>query len=175
MTLKCKFAPLGKPMVDSYDPGTVIYEATPTNKVSIQTNLEIKQGVFELMCCSGGGGRYCYIGCNTGSAGSFFKGIVYFDQDQTLDIQVGIGSTVSSPPGDATFISNCINCPGGKSANPTCGGNSAAPTLMDGMQVLSQEICAGGVCGGTSLFVGTEYGAPMKSGYMKLTYLRLEP
>lgn len=175
MTIRCKFAPFGNPKFDSYEPGTVIYEATPTNKISIQTNLEIKQGVFELMCCSGGGGRYCYIGCNLGSAGSFFKGIVYFDYDQTLEIQVGTGSTVATPPGDATFISNCIYCPGGKSANQMCGGDSAAPTLMDGMKVLSQEICAGGVCSGGSLFPGLEYGANMKSGYMKLTYLRLEP
>lgn len=175
MTLKCKFAPLGKPMVDSYDPGTVIYENSPAVKEITTIQLPIYTGVFELMCCSGGGGRYCYIGCNSGSAGSFFKGIVYFDQDQTLDIQVGGGGTGAGVSGYPTFITNCINCPGGKSANPTCGGNSVAPTLMDGMQVLSQEICAGGVCGGTSLFVGTEYGAPMKSGYMKLTYLRLEP
>ncbi len=175
MTLRCKFSPLGKPEVDSYKPGTIIYEDSPTNYVSIRTNLEIKHGVFELMCCSGGGGQWCYIGCNHGAAGSFFKGIVYFDHDQTLDIQVGAGSLISSPPGDATFITNCINCPGGVSANSSCYANTAAPTLMDGMQVLSQEICAGGVCDGASLFPGLKYGAHMESGYMKLTYLRIEP
>ena len=33
----------------------------------------------------------------------------------------------------------------------------------------------GGVCGGGSLFPGTDYGAKKAAGYMKLTYLRIEP
>ncbi|MFR6464133.1 MAG: hypothetical protein ACLUQJ_01245 [Alphaproteobacteria bacterium] len=54
-------------------------------------------------------------------------------------------------------------------------GSTAAPTLMDGMQIVSAEINAGGVCGGGSLFPGTDYGAKKAAGYMKLTYLRIEP
>ena len=175
MTIKTKFAPLGKPDFDMYIPGTVLYE-DPTEIGTVKNvQMGLYHGVFELMCCSGGGGRWCDWNCNHGSAGSFFKGVVYFDVDAFLDIQIGGGSDISSYNGYPTYITGCINCPGGISANPTCSANTAAPTLMDGMQVLSQEICAGGVCGGASLFPGLEYGANMKSGYLKLTYLRLEP
>ncbi len=175
MTIRCKFSPLGKPEVDSYEPGTVLFENSPANDKTTNVNLPIKQGVFELMCCSGGGGHWCYIGCNSGSSGSFFKGVVYFDEDQTLEIQVGGGTTTYAHNGYPTYITNCIHCPEGKSANTTCSSKPAAPTLMSGMQVLSTEIHAGGTCGGDSLFAGTEYGADLKPGYMKLTYLRLEP
>ena len=73
------------------------------------------------------------------------------------------------------YIAGCILCPGGRSANASCPGSTAAPTLMDGMQIVSAEINAGGVCGGGSLFPGTDYGAKKAAGYMKLTYLRIEP
>lgn len=175
MTIKCKFSPLGKPDFEYYTPGTILYEKAATNGSSVKDQIQIYHGVFELMCCSGGGGRYCYLNCQNGAAGSFFKGTVYFDYDQILDIQVGGGSTVSSYNGYPTYITGCINCPGGRSANTYCPGNTSAPTLMNGMQVLDTEICAGGVCNGSSLFSGLTYGAHMKPGYFKLTYLRLEP
>ena len=47
--------------------------------------------------------------------------------------------------------------------------------MLDGMKIISAEINAGGVCGGGSLFPGTDYGAKKAAGYMKLTYLRIEP
>lgn len=86
MTLKCKFSPLGKPDVDPYAPGTVVYENRPANNTMTNVSQPVSRGVYELMCCSGGGGEWCYIGCNQGAAGSFFKGEVYFDDDKTLDI-----------------------------------------------------------------------------------------
>ena len=91
MTLKCKFSPLGKPDVDPYVPGTVVYENRPANNTMTNVSQPVSRGVYELMCCSGGGGEWCYIGCNQGAAGSFFKGEVYFDDDKTLEIQVGGG------------------------------------------------------------------------------------
>lgn len=160
----------------------VIFEVgnLPDRSGQATYKLDIKRGVYELMCCSGGGGQYCYIGCNHGSAGSFFKGQVYFDHAQTLTIKVGSGNSTSSPNGEPTEIDGCIFCPGGKSAYPTCGGDSAAPTIYDGMQVLSTEINAGGVCNGGSLFPGNEGGSCYNgvgniSGYVKLTYLRAFP
>ena len=92
MTLKCKFSPLGKPDVDPYAPGTVVYENRPANNTMTNVSQPVSRGVYELMCCSGGGGEWCYIGCNQGAAGSFFKGEVYFDDDKTLEIQVGGGT-----------------------------------------------------------------------------------
>lgn len=175
MSIKCKFSPLGKPEVDPYEIGSIIYENSPEMTKVTSVQLPIFRGVYELMCCSGGGGIYCYINCNHGAAGSFFKGVVYFNHDQTLDIQVGGGASSYTSNGLPTYITGCINCPGGKSANSYCPGNTAAPTLMDGMEVLSTEICAGGVCSGSSLFSGLTYGANRKSGYLKLTYLRIEP
>ena len=175
MTIKCKFSPLGKPDVDYYSPGAILYEKAAGIGNTIQDQLPIYHGVFELMCCSGGGGRWCGWGCNYGSAGSFFKGVVYFDYDQTLTIQVGGASDIATYNGYPTHIANCIFFPCGLSANTNCLGDSAAPTLYDGMQVLSTEICAGGVCNGGSLFPGLTYGAHMNPGYLKLTYLRLEP
>ena len=83
MTLKCKFSPLGKPDVDPYAPGTVVYENRPANNTMTNVSQPVSRGVYELMCCSGGGGEWCYIGCNQGAAGSFFKGEVYFDDDKT--------------------------------------------------------------------------------------------
>lgn len=127
------------------------------------------------MCCSGGGGQWCYYECNKGAAGSFFKGVVFFNHDQTLEISVGGAGANHNYSGKPTSITNCIYCPGGRAANSTCPGSTAAPTLYDGMEVLSTEIYAGGVCKGGSLFPGTDYGANLKSGYLKLTYLRLEP
>lgn len=159
----------------------VIFEVgnLPYSSGQATYTLQIKRGVYELMCCSGGGGKYCYIGCNYGAAGSFFKGQVYFDHAQTLTIKVGSGNSTSAPNGEPTEIVNCIYCPGGGSANPTCPGNTAAPTLYDGMQVLSTEINAGGVCNGPSLFPNNEGGASadktQQSGYVKLTYLRAFP
>lgn len=159
----------------------VIFEVgnLPDRSGQATYTLDIKRGVYELMCCSGGGGKYCYIGCNYGAAGSFFKGIVYFDHAQTLTIKVGSGSPVSSPNGQPTEIVGCIYCPGGRSANTGCPGNTAAPTLYDGMQVISTEINAGGVCSGESLFPNKEGGASVEtgeqSGYVKLTYLRAFP
>ena len=129
MTIRCKFSPLGKPEVDSYEPGTVLFENSPANDKTTNVNLPIKQGVFELMCCSGGGGHWCYIGCNSGSSGSFFKGVVYFDEDQTLEIQVGGGTTTYAHNGYPTYITNCIHCPEGKSANTTCSSKPAAPSV----------------------------------------------
>lgn len=175
MTLRCKFSPLGKPETDSYNPGTVIYENSPANDTTTNLNLPILRGVFELMCCSGGGGQWCYIGCNQGAAGSFFKGTVYFAEDKTLQIQVGGGTGGYSHNGYPTYIVDCINCPEGRSANASCPGNTPAPILMGGMQILTSEINAGGTCGGGSLFAGTNYGGIRSPGYLKLTYLRLEP
>lgn len=176
MTIKCKFAPLGKPGVDSYEPGTILFENAPGIDKNTNVELPIKQGVYELMCCSGGGGQWCYIGCNVGSSGSFFKGEVYFDEDQTLEIQVGGGTTTYAYNGFPTYITNCIKCIGGYSANATCPGAPPAPTLMEGMEVLTKEIYSGGACGGGSLFDNVKrYGGHQGSGYMKLTYLRLEP
>ena len=175
MTLKCKFSPLGKPDVDPYAPGTVVYENRPANNTMTNVSQPVSRGVYELMSCSGGGGEWCYIGCNQGAAGSFFKGEVYFDDDKTLEIQVGGGTGGYSHNGYDTYIAGCILCPGGRSANASCPGSTAAPTLMDGMQIVSAEINAGGVCGGGSLFPGTDYGAKKAAGYMKLTYLRIEP
>ena len=74
MTLKCKFSPLGKPDVDPYAPGTVVYENRPANNTMTNVSQPVSRGVYELMCCSGGGGEWCYIGCNQGAAASFFKG-----------------------------------------------------------------------------------------------------
>lgn len=175
MTLRCKFSPLGKPEIDSYEPGTVLYEENPPNNTITKVDLPILHGVYELMCCSGGGGEWCYISCNQGASGSFFKGEVYFAEDQVLAIQVGGGTGGYSHGGYETSIANCIRCPGGRSANSTCPGGTAAPTLMEGMQVISTEINAGGSCSGGSKFPGTTYGAIKKAGYLKLTYLRLEP
>lgn len=175
MTLRCKFSPLGKPEIDSYNPGTILYEASSPNDTFITANVPILHGVYELMCCSGGGGQWCYIGCNQGSAGSFFKGVVYFAEDQVLEIQVGGGASTHAHNAYHTSIANCIFCKGGLSANSGCPGNSPAPTLMDGMQVVSIEINAGGWCGGWSLFPDSNFGAISHPGYLKLTYLRIEP
>ena len=104
-----------------------------------------------------------------------FLGEVYFDDDKTLEILVGGGTGGYSHNGYDTYIAGWILCPGGRSANASCPGSTAAPTLMDGMKIISAEINAGGVCGGGSLFPGTDYGAKKAAGYMKLTYLRIEP
>ena len=175
MTIKCKFSPLGKPKVDSYIPGTVIFENVPEAYKQTIVHKKISEGVYELMCCSGGGGRYCYIGCNNGAAGAFFKGVVYFDSERELEIKVGGCSYVSSPNGLSTEITGCIYCQGGLSANAVCGGNTPPPRIENGMVVLSTEINAGGSCGGGTLFPGTKYGGNQQPGYFKLTYLRLEP
>ena len=175
MTIRCKFSPLGQPVSPHYSAGTILYEKAASNGGVIQDQLLIYSGVYELICCSGGGGTWCGWGCNAGSAGSFFKGVVYFDHNQSLYIQVGGGSDVSSYDGYPTFIDGYIFCPGGKSANSTCPGNSAAPTLYERLHVISTEICAGGVCNGESLFSGLYYGAPLNPGYLKITYLRLLP
>ncbi|MCX4349143.1 MAG: hypothetical protein OSJ76_05090 [Alphaproteobacteria bacterium] len=175
MTVRNKFSPLGKPGIDSYPPETVLFENRPANEAKTQVELPILEGVYELMCCSGGGGQWCYLGCNQGAAGSFFKGVVYFPEAKTLQIQVGGGTSGYAHGGYDTYITDCIHCPGGRSANSSCPGNTAAPTLMDGMQVISAEINAGGKCHSGSLFPGTDYGSIRASGYMKLTYLRLEP
>jgi len=175
MTLRNKFSPLGKPETDPYDPGTILYEHCPENNTMTNIDLPIEKGVYELMCCSGGGGQWCYIGCNQGAAGSFFKGKVYFAEDRVLQIQVGGGTGGYSHGGYDTYIAGCIHCPGGRSANSSCPGNTAAPTLMDGMQVLETEVYSGGSCNGGSQFAGTSYGSIRSPGYMKLTYLCLEP
>ena len=176
MTIKCKFSPLGKSGVDAYEPGYVLYEVTSVgaNK-TVTKSLPIRYGVFELMCCSGGGGQWCYYECNKGAAGSFFKGVVFFNHDQTLEISVGGAGANHNYSGKPTSITNCIYCPGGRAANSTCPGSKAAPTLYDGMEVLSTEINAGGVCNGGSLFSGMSNGGNLRPGYFKLTYLRLEP
>ena len=60
MTIKCKFSPLGKSGVDSYEPGYVLYEVgNLEDNETANINLPIRYGVFELMCCSGGGGQWC--------------------------------------------------------------------------------------------------------------------
>lgn len=128
MTLKCKFSPLGKPDVDPYAPGTVVYENRPANNTMTNVSQPVSRGT----------GGYSHNGYDT-------------------------------------YIAGCILCPGGRSANASCPGSTAAPTLMDGMQIVSAEINAGGVCGGGSLFPGTDYGAKKAARYMKLTYLRIEP
>lgn len=74
-----------------------------------------------------------------GRPGSFFKGEVYFDDDKTLEIQVGGGTGGYSHNGYDTYIAGCILCPGGRSANASCPGSTAAPTLMDGMKIISAE------------------------------------
>ena len=108
MTVRNKFSPLGKPGIDSYPPETVLFENRPANEAKTQVELPILEGVYELMCCSGGGGQWCYLGCNQGAAGSFFKGVVYFPEAKTLQIQVG-GGTSGYAHGGMTPISPTVS------------------------------------------------------------------